>query len=343
MRNYISVKAPAKINVHLDVGPKRSDGYHSILSLFQMVDLCDELKISIEKKEIMRADRREDPVGVLRIQSNEKLPKDNTVQKAFNAFFRELRRRNIRFPAAISRNTVSSEAGPDADSLQLRTEYRCSVFLTKRIPQGSGLGGGSSDAAAMLWALYSLFEAPFPAFRLHALAETIGSDVPFFLGRASALVAGRGEQVIPAPVSQKLERLEALIILPEHAVSTAEAYAELDAERNYHVPAAAAFPAIDQDQCLYQYSNLQPGEWTFFNSFQPLIMRRYAVYREAEALFRSIGIPFSTLSGSGSAFVGIFYPERIETDRINAVYERFYRVEIVKMLANSPFEVYNIL
>lgn len=100
-----------------------------------------------------------------------------------------------------------------------------SIFVKKNIPSGSGLGGGSSDAAAILNLLNLLFDKPLSEKEIYSIAKEIGSDVPFFLNGSTALVEGRGDIVHPVP---GLKGIYFLLVFPEFRVSTGKAYTELD-------------------------------------------------------------------------------------------------------------------
>ena len=168
-------RAPAKINWHLAVGARRSDGFHELRSLFETIDLCDTLTITVQ------------PHGdapVLSLQTPAGIPNDerNTIAKADA----ELRRLLPQLPAI-------------------------SVALKKEIPHEAGLGGGSSDAACYLHAVNELLQLNLPLDALAQLALEVGSDVPFFLTGGRARGAGRGEIVTPLPDAPVVE---VLLIMP---------------------------------------------------------------------------------------------------------------------------------
>jgi len=184
------VRAPAKINWTLRVLGRREDGYHEIESLVLAVTLYDELAFS------PRGDGRfvltcDDPG----------LPTDdgNLICRA----------------AAVMASEVSGQVG-----LNCR--------LTKRIPVGGGLGGGSSDGAAALMALNRLWSLDWPKERLMAAAARLGSDVPFFMAGGPAVIRGRGERVEPARLAW---HGWIVLMLPDLAVSTAEVYRAWRAEQ----------------------------------------------------------------------------------------------------------------
>ena len=155
----LSLACPAKVNLSLRVHGRRPDGFHEISTVLQTIDLCDRLVI-----------HRVAPASPLRIEvPGGGAPADDTnlVLKAARAFFGVL--------------------GEPAAGVRFRLE--------KRIPAGSGLGGGSSDAAAALLGLQALWGRPLDARQLHGTAAAVGSDVPFFLEGGTAFATGRGEQV----------------------------------------------------------------------------------------------------------------------------------------------------
>ncbi|HVP37441.1 MAG TPA: 4-(cytidine 5'-diphospho)-2-C-methyl-D-erythritol kinase, partial [Terriglobales bacterium] len=152
----LTLKAPAKINLFLDILGKREDGYHNISTLMQRISLYDSLTfLRINEGVILKTD-------------NSSLPSD---------------RRNLAYQAA---RLILSEG---------KVSQGVKIFLRKKIPVSSGLGGGSSDAASTLLGVNRLYGLNYPVKRLHLLAEKLGSDVPFFLYDQAALAEGRGERI----------------------------------------------------------------------------------------------------------------------------------------------------
>ena len=180
----MQVIAPAKINLSLRVLGRRSDGFHEIETFIAPISLCDEIKIDQRSGKQEIAFRCDDP----------SVPKgeDNIVVRAANVFFEE-----TKITSGIS------------------------IALKKGIPHGAGLGGGSSDAASTLLALNELFETNLPREALAKMAETIGSDVPFFIFQSAAICKGRGEMVSRTRLS---EPLPLLLLKPEFGVPTQWAY-----------------------------------------------------------------------------------------------------------------------
>jgi len=156
----IVVRAPAKINLTLEILGRRKDGYHEIASVMQTVDLCDTLTFA------PRAD------GQIRVECRDPALAENP---AGNLVWRAAR---------LLQQARQVDAG-------------ATIRLDKAIPTAAGLGGGSSDAAATLRGLDRLWALDLQAAELHNLAALLGSDVPFFLRGGTALAEGRGERITP--------------------------------------------------------------------------------------------------------------------------------------------------
>jgi 4-diphosphocytidyl-2-C-methyl-D-erythritol kinase len=184
----LRVRAPAKVNLSLEVLGRRPDGYHEIRTVMQAVSLCDEIEFE------SRSD------GLLRLECvGADLPADesNLVLRA----------------ARLLRERSGAHGGAD-------------VRLTKRVPLGGGLGGGSSDAAITLLALAELWGLTPSGDELTEMAAELGSDVPFFLTGGAALCEGRGERVTPLPCPRTLRYV---LAMPQWSVSTARVYQRADA------------------------------------------------------------------------------------------------------------------
>jgi 4-diphosphocytidyl-2-C-methyl-D-erythritol kinase len=186
-------RTPAKVNLCLLVGPLRTDGYHDLFTVYANVDLFDEVRSRLE----IRAPGER--ALSLTVDCEGVPPTQNLVTRAFDL---------------LSQATGWSFGGE--------------VVVTKRIPIGAGLGGGSSDAAcALRLGARSLAQAGGPALderRLRALALALGADVPFFLTPRPAIGTGVGEVLTPL----ELPTLPLVVILPEEALLTAEVYRTFD-------------------------------------------------------------------------------------------------------------------
>jgi 4-diphosphocytidyl-2-C-methyl-D-erythritol kinase len=250
------VRAPAKINLGLRVLRKREDGYHDIETVFHKVSLADTISI--------------DPVdhGIEFSCSDTSLPVDGS---------------NLCVQAA---RLLLDEAG-------IKQGVR--MHLEKCIPHGAGLGGGSSDAAAVLKALSSIYKLDISRPGLHDIALKLGSDVPFFLGSPTAYATGRGEQF--EPVSIRLP-MSILIIKPDVSVSTSWAYRSIT-PRQYGASLMESIAAFNS------------GDWPFIranvkNDFEDTVCAAYPEIAQIKADLYRAGAVFALLSGSGSAVFGIF-------------------------------------
>jgi 4-diphosphocytidyl-2-C-methyl-D-erythritol kinase len=197
--NFISLDAPAKINLTLDVGLRRSDGYHDIRSVMQTIALHDTLDIALtpDRPGIFLEVAGEESSGV---------PADET---------------NLVHKAAVRLQKVAA-----ARSI-LTGHHGLHICLHKCIPSQAGLGGGSSDAAAALLAVNALLGLGLSPRRLGEIGASLGADVPFFLTGGTALAEGLGEKITPLP--PLMPDWPLVVVKPSAGVSTAAAYAALDA------------------------------------------------------------------------------------------------------------------
>ncbi|MDH7569360.1 MAG: 4-(cytidine 5'-diphospho)-2-C-methyl-D-erythritol kinase [Armatimonadota bacterium] len=261
------VRAPAKINLTLCVGRRRSDNFHEIESFFQAIDLCDlvELENASANGE------------VLVTTSDPALPCDA---------------RNTAFRAA----QLLIEAWAPGRSVR--------IHLEKRIPSQAGLGGGSSDAAAVLRGLNRLWGLDLPPQALLSMAAAVGSDVPFFLTGGCAVVRGRGEVVQPftPPFSGWV-----VLVKPDFGVSTAQAYAHLAAQRagitppHGEVMARMARALSRGDVCAVARA--------LHNDLEQPVFRAHPQLAALKDELEVAGALGALLSGSGSTVFGLFSSE----------------------------------
>lgn len=302
MIRTILVPAPAKINLHLAVGGARADGFHSIASIFQAISMQDQVRLELV------------PGGRIELDcACDCPPEKNTAYIAAKAFFETSR---------------GPEPGVDGRPAGL------AIHITKVIPAGAGLGGGSSDAAATLAGLSALFPGALSRAELMRLAAGVGSDVPFFLGSACAAVTGRGE-VLAALRPRGDYAL--VVIKPGFSVSTKEAYHALDRSR-----AAASSPVhSDRDleaelqKAVAAYHGLAPSAWPFRNDFYDALLPGLPELARCRKALLDSGAAFAAMSGSGSAVFGVFGTE--DAARLAAVeLARQYDPIIAFPLARLP-------
>lgn len=291
MIQSVRVPAPCKINLHLRVLGRRNDGFHDIESVFQLVSLADEVSVSMTGCS-----------GDCTVVSPfMELPPENTVTKAVSLF----------------RGATGLNAG-------VRIE------VTKRVPAGAGLGGGSSDAAATLLALDRLFGTDLGRPALAGLGALIGSDVPFFLSSPAAIVTGRGERV--APIEAR-DGIPGVLVWPGVHSPTPEAYGLVDRWRESGREGSDPWPAVPELEPMYRRLI---GEWRFRNSFQAPLEERFPVIREAREALEASGAVFAAMSGSGSAVFGLFADIKEAVAVQKRLSARWNRCAQFLLLASSP-------
>ena len=223
-----------------------------------------------------------------------------------------------------------------ADSVLKATRRtgRLGFVLQKRIPLGGGLGGGSSNAAAVLLALPLLLRKPLSIEKLMELAAGLGSDVPFFLLGGTALGLGRGTELYPLP---DIAARPALLIAPGIHVSTSDAYARLGRELTTGSPA----PTIDSFQSLaWRIGNASPSEdWGVVNDFETVVFGLHPQLKSIKGKLLKLGARPALMSGSGSSLFGIF-PSRQQRDRAVESFRKEFakdKVYSVTMISRSRY------
>jgi len=259
----IGILAPAKVNLILHVVGRRADGYHLLETLMVPVSLCDELEI--------RAVGAGRSKVTCQVSGPAKVPGGP---------------RNL---AARAARRVLAELGVSA---------QVSIRLRKRVPAGAGLGGGSSDAAAVLKVLPRLLGRRIRRERLREIAADLGADVPFFLDCRPAWASGIGEVLRPIP---RFPRLHLVLAVPPSRVETAWAYAN-------------ALPPIPRlttrKRGRTRAGGLRAGAKSLSsrvsNDFEHGVSAAVPDVARLRRRLRALGAQAVVMSGSGSAVVGIF-------------------------------------
>jgi 4-diphosphocytidyl-2-C-methyl-D-erythritol kinase len=271
MKRSMAIVAPAKINLSLAVGPRGDDGYHAIGSIFQAISLSDSIELSLMDEPGIQLDCDCD----CRVE-------DNTMYKAALLYTEALRRDGLSVPGI-------------------------SIRAAKRIPSGAGLGGGSSDAVAVLKALRELIPGTVDDLRLAAMAVAIGSDLPFFLGGSCAAVRGRGELV-----ESIAPRLDYALVLakPSFSIATKDAYGLLDELRPRALMREGDALELSLQEALGSFADEAPASWNFPNDFYTALVGRYPGLALIKGRLSELGADFCSLSGSGSCLFGVFMDEK---------------------------------
>jgi 4-diphosphocytidyl-2-C-methyl-D-erythritol kinase len=257
------VDALAKINLGLKVLQRRPDGYHELRTVYQTISLADTIDVE----------------------------------------FSPARRTNIELSSdlEIAGNLIVRAARLAMDAM--RTTGQVRFRLRKRIPIGAGLGGGSSDAAAVLLALPALAGKRVGMDVLVRLADEMGSDVPFFLLGGAALGVGRGSEVYPLPDPP---RSRGLLVAPDIRVSTAEAYQALGRSLTIETSGniISSFQSWVWSAGVGVSEGLSPAPAG--NDFETAVFRQHPRLRTIKTRLRKLGAEPAMLTGSGSALFGLF-------------------------------------
>lgn len=255
----LNESAYAKINLTLDVLGIRPDGYHDLKSVMQTVAFCDDIEIVIGtgKPWCLRCDAEGVP-----------LDKRNLAWKAADVFF--------------------EATGIDPDGIEIR--------IDKKIPSQAGLGGGSSDAAAVFRCLNRHYGMPLTIQELADLSAKVGSDVPFCVLGGTVMVEGRGEFVRKLP---DIPCCHIVICKPEFPVSTPELYKKIDG------CVIAKHPDNDAMEKAILAGDLAKIAENVHNVFDPVVASEHPQIDEIKSVFAECGALAQQMSGSGSATFAI--------------------------------------
>ena len=269
--------APAKLNLFLHVTGRRPDGYHELQTLFQLIDLSDTVSLSVTDDG--RIERPAGPAGV-------DPDSDLTVRAA--------------------------------KALQAATGCRAgaSIRITKRIPMGGGLGGGSSDAATVLLALNHLWGCGLPIDELARLGLPLGADVPVFVRGSSAWAEGVGERLVPVELPERWY----VVIHPGVAVPTRDVFQSSELTRNTPVITIRAFFGPE-------------GSSGSRNDCEPVVRARYP--EVADALSWLGNFAPARLTGTGSCIFAAF-GSAIDAERVAARAPDRWRAFVARGLNVSP-------
>ncbi|MDZ7830857.1 MAG: 4-(cytidine 5'-diphospho)-2-C-methyl-D-erythritol kinase [Desulfobacterales bacterium] len=252
----MEIKSFAKVNLYLEITGKRPDGYHELITVMCLIDLHDTLRIEFQPP-------------VTRLSCNHAdVPSDeaNLVLKAARTFFQ-----------AIGRT----------DAL--------TVSIDKKIPVGAGLGGGSSNAAAMLTALNNHYQQPLDKAALMTLAGRIGADVPFFIYGRPALAMGIGEDLTPF---DNLSESPVVLIYPGKPLSTGEVYQRL----NFGLTKSKKI----NTQIIFRHIRKKEIPALLHNDLEPPAFAMNPEIAHAKTVLLGEGAAGALMSGSGSSVFGIY-------------------------------------
>ncbi len=257
------IKSYAKINLFLDILGKRPDGYHNIRSIFSEIDLFDEINFTLTKKDDVTILTNKDFVST----------KDNLIYKV----------------AILIKDRYKVSSGVE-------------VELKKNIPIAAGLGGGSSNAAATIKALSSIWDLNINSDEMHEIASSLGSDINFFLEGGCQMGIGRGEQVSSIP---PIDLSNIFLVNPGFGISSKEAYQLA----NYSKPPHMGWQKL-----------LENPDPTFcFNALEEGISNKYTEIKEIISYLKNNGAQNAILSGSGATIIA-FCPDEATVKEFSKFY-----------------------
>jgi len=255
----VQVRALAKLNLDLRVLGKRPDGYHELRTIFQTISLADTLDIAFTPGR----------KTAIQLEDSAAIP-DNLVARA-----------------AVMVLKATRATG----SVAMR--------LVKRVPMGAGLGGGSSDAAAVLLALPVLTGRPLDLPKLAELGQQLGSDVPFFLLGGTAVGVGRGTELFPLPDGPAQN---GLVVAPGVHVNTAQAFRDL----------SPRLTSESQENKIFSFQSHVWGQSVGApprNDFEEVVFQQHPSLAAIKKRLLRAGASVALMTGSGSALFGLF-PDR---------------------------------
>ncbi len=293
------ITANAKLNLFLRVRGILPNGYHSLYSVMQEIDLADTLTINIYPE-------CGNGFDIKCIGRNDIDPEKNLCNKARNRFFSSLRKKASADPSVPNARIWKKGRFPNIE-----------IVLTKAIPSESGMGGGSSDAAATLMVLQEHFGNPFTEEELNQLAVNVGADVPFFLYGGTCLCEKVGEDITQL---SPLEGIPLIIVKPQKGCSTPECFHAIDSR---------PLPGFDEERYASYIENLNntdkeplerflEGGDLLTNDLEIPSEDNVPEIRTIREALLDTGAAFARMTGSGSAVFAMYENEALR----DAAYEK---------------------
>ena len=271
---FLEIKAHAKLNLFLDVVGKRPDGYHEIISVMQTIDLHDELKIR----------KTGDEPGLKFLTSCKEVPNDES-------------------------NLVALAARLMIKEYKIKKSLE--ICLTKRIPVGAGLAGGSADCAATIKGIDRLLDLKIPMDELQGIAASLGADVPFCLMGGTCLACGIGEQLTrlsPHPACF------IVLVFPEIHVSTKKIFGKLRLGTFIHHK-----QKLENILSSLHDNDLTGVALSLYNVFTDLTSGEFPMVKKLIKKLNTCGAVGSSMTGTGSAVFGYFLHELAAMEAVRSL------------------------
>lgn len=260
--HVLSATAPAKINLGLCVLRKRTDGYHDLATVFHPIGWADTLTAD-----------HSDTVSLTCTDTTLPGGEDNLVVRAA---------RLLKASSEVDRGAM--------------------MHLTKVLPHGAGLGGGSSDAATALQILCRLWQLDCTTTSLASLALDLGSDVPFFIRRCTAFAQGRGELL--SPLEDYRFPFSLAVVVNPVRISTAWAFRHVEVRETNRADLAEVVRSNDLDRWKHELTN----------DFEEPVFSKWPVLRRTKSALLRAGASFASLTGTGSGVYGVFESHKYAED-----------------------------
>ena len=282
MMNKVIINSNAKVNIGLKVLKEREDGYHDIVTVFQEINLFDIISISKKSK---GCDFNSNATWLMNDKTNLCVIAYEAMKKKFNI------------------------DGVDID-------------LTKNIPKGSGLGGGSSNAASIMKGIRELYSLNISDKELEDIASQIGADVPFFIRGSIQLGEGIGDRLTPLKINISGKYL---IIIPDTEIDTSWAYSKFKNDLDSSI-LPINFASLSNEK------SISLDRLKFFeNDFESIIVPTYPEIGKIKEALHAFGAGFASLSGSGSTVFGIFNDD-VSLDKALSYFSPKYKTFIANPL-----------
>lgn len=287
----IKLFARAKINLALDVVEKLDNGYHTLKMIMQTINILDSITISKSSS------------SEIKLKTNISwLPTDN-------------------------RNLVYKAASYLKESYNIKSGFN--IFVNKNIPISAGLAGGSTDCAATLIGIRTLFKLPISNKDLFDIGKTLGADVPFCILRGTALAEGIGEKLTPI---HYLPYCYIVVVKPSIGISTASVFSSLNLNN------ISQRPDIEKIIYYLEKQDLQNICNSFCNVLETVTIDKYPIISKIKNTMLQEGALGSLMSGSGSAVFGIYSSKK---QAISALKKIKYKYNIKEIFLTTPFNNYN--
>lgn len=275
---HLKLKSYAKINLYLKIGQKLNNDYHNIISIMQSIDLYDD--INLQERE-----NKEISIEC----NNSKIPTNED-----SIMYRS------------------------AKILMKNIDKGLHISINKRIPIAAGLGGGSSNVAAIMIGINELFQKRLNTTQLKNIARYFGMDTPFFIDRGTALARGKGE--IVSPLKLLIPPMYLVLVNPGIDISTKWAYQLFDKSINMDVKASVEIlNLINKNECI----KLNEIYKIVYNSFYPILSKEYPIIKKIVTRLEELGSIVANITGSGPTVFGVYEKQEDATRAYNIIKKEY--------------------